>query len=467
VPYAVSRLYATLAVMLVAIGVAVWIVRKRVANRLIVEITSTLGLFLLGIGTIVYTVAFRGLRPWEVVVAWLLSAPLIAWFVARLSAIMMRPLDELERLGHAIRNRQWSALLGNDGLAAERHVRGALRDVAALIEETRTTAGAVLAASGRVNTIGGSVADGAERVADSLRRLEHGSEENLEAAERIREAAQRLTAAASAVDAAARETLTISGTVGGRAHDGVRRAEQATMHVTQIAELARDSVERVAALRHASTTIGEITQVIGEIAAQTNLLALNAAIEAARAGEAGRGFAVVADEVRKLSQRSAESLQRIEDLLHEIALRSDEAAERLQQMERSVGEGEQVMREAMHVFKGIELDAQRTLGLAQTVVEASQQQAALVGEVGNASELVARVAAETAAETTDASRATELQRELTERLRETGAALGGAAQSLDVVVMRFGDEARAEGAPAAGGAGQPATVSSVTTVPTR
>ena len=121
------------------------------------------------------------------------------------------------------------------------------------------------------------------------------------------------------------------------------------------------------------------------------------------------------------------------------------------------------MREAMHVFKGIELDAQRTLGLAQTVVEASQQQAALVGEVGNASELVARVAAETAAETTDASRATELQRELTERLRETGAALGGAAQSLDVVVMRFGDEARAKGAPAAGDAGHPLTVSSVPT----
>ena len=438
VPYPPARLYMTLGIMLVAVIVAVWLVRMRVANRLIVEIASTLGWFLLVIGTIVYTVAFRGLRPWEVVLAWALSVPVIVWFVRRLNAIMMRPLTELEHLGHSIRSRDWSTLLRSDGPAAEQHVRGALKDVAALIEETQATARSVLDAAGRVTTIGSAAADGAQRVVQSLHRLGHGAEENLQVAERIRDAAERLTSAASAVDAAARETLAISGTVGGRAQDGVRRAELATARVTEIAELARDSVERVAALRHASTTIGEITQVIGEIAAQTNLLAVNAAIEAARAGEYGRGFAVVADEVRKLSQRSAESLQRIEDLLREIASRSDEAGARLQQMERSVEEGEQVMQQAMQVFKGIELDAQRTLGLAETVVEASRQQASLVDELGDASQLVARVALDTATATSEASRATERQRELTEHLRETGSALEGAAMTLDGVIGRFG-----------------------------
>jgi methyl-accepting chemotaxis protein len=467
VPYPPARLYATLAVMLIAVVAAVWVIRMRVQNRLIVEIASTLGLFLLIIGTLVYTVAFRGLRPWELVVAWTLSVPAIVWFVARLNTIMMRPLGELDRLGQSIRSRDWSSLLQHDGSVAEHDVRGALKDVAALIEETQGTAGAVLAAAGRVTTIGNAAAEGAGRVVQSLRRLAHGSDENLQAAERIREAAQRLTTAASAVDAAARETLAISGTVEGRAQEGVRHAEQATARVSEIAELARDSVERVAALRNASATIGDITQVIGEIAAETNLLALNAAIEAARAGEYGRGFAVVAGEVRKLSQRSASSLQRIEDLLHEISARSDEAADRLQQMERTLEQGEQVMRDAMQVFTGIEQDAHRTLGLAHTVVDASQQQAALVDELGGASELVARVASESAATTAEASRATERQRELTEHLRETGAALEGSAQALDAVVGRFGLRDARTGAPADAGVAAPDADAVPVSVPKR
>ena len=270
----------------------------------------------------------------------------------------MRPLEELERLGNAIQARNWSSLLAAKApvQVGSGQVNEALRDVAALIEETRTTAGAVLAASGRVADIGGEAADGARRVTESLARLTSGAGGNLEAAERIQRAAHRLTDAAGAVDAAARESLAISTTVEDRAREGVIRAEQATNRVTEIALLARDGVERVAALRQASGRIGDITQAIGEIAAQTNLLALNAAIEAARAGEAGRGFAVVAEEVRKLANRSAQSLKRIEDLLTQMAERSDEAAERLQRMESSVAEGERVMQRAMEVFRGIELE---------------------------------------------------------------------------------------------------------------
>jgi methyl-accepting chemotaxis protein len=440
VPYPPARLYTTIVVMLVAVAVAVMVVRLRVANRLLAEIARTLGIFLVVIGIIVYTVAFRGLRPWELAFAWALSVPAIVWFVWRLNQIMMRPLEELERLGDAIQSHNWTALLAASGPAGvgSGQVHEALRDVAALIEETQATAGSVLDASGRVAEIGGEAADGARRVTESLARLTGGADGNLEAAERIEGAARRLTVAAGAVDSAARESLAISTTVEERAREGVVRAEEATTRVTEIAQLARDGVERVAVLREASARIGEITQVIGEIAAQTNLLALNAAIEAARAGEAGRGFAVVADGVRKLAKRSSQSLRRIEDLLTQMAERSDEAAERFQRMEGAVGEGERVMQQAMSVFRGIELDARRTVDLARTVAAASGEQGELVQDLGFASRQVAQVAAETVSATGEASEATQRQRALTERLRETGHALEAAAATLGAVVVRFG-----------------------------
>jgi methyl-accepting chemotaxis protein len=437
-PYPASRLYLTLAVMVVVVVAGVMVVRWRFAERLVAEIATTLGIFLLMIGTIVYTVAFRGLQPGELVLAWLLSGPAIVWFIVRLNRIMMRPLEQLDRLGDSIRDGNWATLLAQENTAGAAHIHHALRDVAELITETQRTAAAVLAASGDVARIGGAAADGAQRVTDSLGRLAEGASGNRQAAQRISEAARSITTAAEAVDAAARETRDISSTVEQRVQAGVRQAEGAMHRVTEISVLARDTVERITALRQASATIGEITGAIGEIATQTNLLALNAAIEAARAGDAGKGFAVVAEEVRKLARRSAESLRRIEDLLGQMSARTGEAAEQIHGMEQAVMTGEVAMRGAMEVFRGIEQDARRTLALAESVVAASGQSEALVEELGSAAELVVSVAEGMGAATDQVADATARQRELTNHLRETAAALDRSAASLGQVISRFG-----------------------------
>jgi methyl-accepting chemotaxis protein len=438
VPYDPMRLGATLLFMCIVVAVAVGVVRQRFADQLLAEIATTLGIFLLIIGAVVYTVAFRGLRSWELAISWAVSLPAIVWFVTRLNRIMSQPLTQLQALGDSIRKGDWAALLAENGAGQASDVRAALHGVAVLVGETQRTVTAVHTASRDVARIGSAAADGAERVTASLTRLAGGSTGHTDAARRIENAAQSLTAAAAAVAAAARETLGISAAVGNRTGEGVTRADGATTHVTEIAGRSRDASERLAALRTASSAVSEITTEIAGIATQTNLLALNAAIEAARAGEAGRGFAVVAHEVRQLARRSAEALTRVQDHMAQIGARTDEAERQMGAVRQAADDGERVMREALDVFRDIESHVHRTVQLATTVVDAASQAESAVGDLNAAASLVVTVAASAATETASAAEETARQRQLTEHLRTTAAALENAAQSMRDVVGKFG-----------------------------
>lgn len=438
VSYDPARLYATLAIMFVFVGAAVTFVRLRYPGRLIAEIALTLGIFMVAIGTIVYTVAFRGLRPIEVVVAWIFSFGAIAWFVVRLNAIMSRPLGLLDQLASAVRRGDWAVLLKGDSGVAGQDITAALREVGGLIGETRKTATQVLGASSDVARIGATVADGAGRITNSLTGVTGGVGRSMDAARQIRLAATQLEEAASATHVSARESREISVKVEASAQLGVRRAADAMTAVTALAELARDLVQRMDALRTASGAIGDVTTVVGDIGRQTNLLALNASIEAARAGEAGRGFAVVAEEVGKLAMQSGGSVGRIEVLVREMTDRIEDTSGRVATMETAVKRGEQIMHEAVGVFQSIEQDARRTLALAEAVLRASERQDTLVRQVNEASTLVADAATASSVATEEAAHAMQHQRSLTEQLRETAHGLERSASSLGDVVSRFG-----------------------------
>lgn len=442
VPYPVGRLAFTLVFMLVLVGGAILFVRRRFANRLLAEIATTIGIFLVIIGTIVYTVAFRGLRPVEMLFAWLFSAVAIYWFVVKMNAIMTRPLGHLERLSKSIQSGDWASMLSTDGASdaplEQQEFGSALRDVADLISQTQRTAEYVLTASAQVTSIGAAAAQGSIRTTQSLLQFTAATQSSVKVAEKIRDTARSLTSGADAVHGSAHEALQISRTVQGRAKTGVAEAEQATNAVTDIAALSHETSERITAVREATGTIGQITHVVRDIVTQTNLLALNAAIEAARAGEHGKGFAVVADEVRKLAAQSGSSLEHIEDLIAQVTTRIAEATRQIEHMDRSVGDAENVTHSAMAVFRGIELDAQRTLELASSVVGASQQQQLLVAGLQAVSEEVRQVADNTAHATRDVSDATERQREVTEQLKRMSAELESAAASLAGVVRKFG-----------------------------
>ncbi|MFJ9989140.1 methyl-accepting chemotaxis protein [Pseudomonas putida] len=165
------------------------------------------------------------------------------------------------------------------------------------------------------------------------------------------------------------------------AEEGQQVVEHNIQAMNRLSALIVSSSTHIEALNDKTVNIGQILEVITSISQQTNLLALNAAIEAARAGEAGRGFAVVADEVRNLAHRTQESAQQVQGMIEELQVGARTSVETMDQSQRHSQDGVQIANQAGERLGSVTQRIGEIDGMNQSVATATEEQTSVVESI--------------------------------------------------------------------------------------
>ncbi|MCU1718658.1 methyl-accepting chemotaxis protein [Pseudomonas sp. 5P_3.1_Bac2] len=171
-----------------------------------------------------------------------------------------------------------------------------------------------------------------------------------------------------------------------------------------IREQIQDTSKRIKRLGESSQEIGDIVSLINDIADQTNILALNAAIQASMAGDAGRGFAVVADEVQRLAERSSAATKQIEALVKTIQTDTNEAVISMEQTTSEVVRGARLAQDAGVSLEEIEKVSKSLAALIQNISNAARQQASSAGHISNTMNVIQEITSQTSSGTTATAR---------------------------------------------------------------
>ncbi|WP_027937749.1 methyl-accepting chemotaxis protein [Anaeroarcus burkinensis] len=311
---------------------------------------------------------------------------------------------------------------------------GKLRD---LVVQVQRESQQVAAASEELTASAEQAAHAVQQVAGSVTEVAGGADRQLSVA---REATTEVDALAKELAGASKRASEVQKSVAKTsqaAESGGEAIGKAIRQMQALDTTVTHSAQVVAKLGERSQEIGQIVDTISGIAGQTNLLALNAAIEAARAGEQGRGFAVVADEVRKLAEQSQEAAGRIASLIGEIQGETGRAVEAMNKGTAEVKEGTVVAGQAGAAFEEIVGLIRKANEEVAAITTAIEQTVSGSGRIVHAVDDMQNVSRDTAEQTQTVAAATEEQAASMEEIASSSRSLALLAEELQVAVSRF------------------------------
>ncbi len=269
-----------------------------------------------------------------------------------------------------------------------------------------------------VNEAVQATASASTQISASAEEMAAGAQEQSSQTAEVAAAVEEMTRTIMETTDNAIRAASASKTSKEQAEEGSKKVIETREGIQEIWKATRGIAEVIRNLTNKTNQIDQITQIIDEIADQTNLLALNAAIEAARAGEHGRGFAVVADEVRKLAERTSHATQEIVDTIKAIQKEANEANHSMEEVEQVVNRGADLATQIEDVFQQILESAENVAMEINQVAAASEEQSTTAEQISRNIDGINTVANETARGIEQIAEATSDLHRLTERLND-------------------------------------------------
>jgi methyl-accepting chemotaxis protein len=306
-----------------------------------------------------------------------------------------------------------------------------------LVGETVATANRITASASDLSSVSEEVAASSGEVSTAMIDITNSAEEQALGVRSVDAALCLMQQCAEDIDDAATQVREVGGQIGELA--AARRAEvgHALDLLIEVREVVRSTGIEVEGLQEASETITQFVEIIQGIARQTNLLALNAAIEAARAGEHGRGFAVVADEVRKLADGSARAADEVAATVRRIRGQIQAVADTMEAGAAKVGGVEAASKGADAAFEEIVSAVARVRASADRVAEAAMGNRQVLSTVEDHVRTVGATAEGHAASAQQVSAAAQEQSAATEELSAASVELLNSAEKLKELVSEF------------------------------